>query len=63
MKAGYLDHTYLVYADKSRAAAYAKVDGYGFVRGVCGMPLFDAPGVAADAKWNLLLHLTLEERL
>jgi rhamnogalacturonyl hydrolase YesR len=55
VKAGYLDKHYLSYADKARAAAYAVVDEYGFVRGVCGMPMFDAPGVAAEGQAFFIL--------
>jgi rhamnogalacturonyl hydrolase YesR len=55
VKAGYLDNSYLVYADKARVAAYSKVDEYGFVREVCGMPMFDAPGVAPEGQAFFLL--------
>lgn len=55
VKAGYLDRTYLMKADKARAAAYSKVDEYGFVRDVCGMPYFDRPGIAAEGQAFFLL--------
>jgi unsaturated rhamnogalacturonyl hydrolase len=55
VKAGYLDTTYLVYADKAREAAYSRVDEYGFVRGVCGMPFFNASGVAAEGQAFFIL--------
>jgi unsaturated rhamnogalacturonyl hydrolase len=55
VKAGYLEEGYLIYADKSRAAAHAVVDEYGFVRGVCGMPNFDSPGVATEGQAFFLL--------
>lgn len=55
VKAGFLDKSYLIYADKARAAAYSMVDEYGFVRGVCGMPMFDHPGVAAEGQAFFLL--------
>ena len=55
VKFGYLDRSYLTYADKARAAAYSKVDEYGFVRGVCGMPMFDAPGVATEGQAFFIL--------
>ncbi len=55
VKAGYLEHFYLEFADKARAAAYNKVDAYGFVRGVCGMPQFNSSGVAAEGQAFFLL--------
>lgn len=55
VKSGYLDKSFLVYADKARAAAYSKVDEYGFVRDVCGMPMFNAPGVATEGQAFFIL--------
>lgn len=55
VKAGYLERDYLKFADKARAAAYSKVDEYGFVRDVCGMPMFDAPGVATEGQAFFIL--------
>lgn len=55
VKAGYLNKSYLTYADKARAAAYGKVDEMGFVRGVCGMPMFNAPGVASEGQAFFIL--------
>lgn len=55
VKARYLNEAYLANADKARAAAYSKVDEYGFVRGVCGMPFFMAPGVAAEGQAFFIL--------
>jgi rhamnogalacturonyl hydrolase YesR len=55
VKAGYLSVDYLSYADKARAAAYSKVDDYGFVRGVCSMPMFNAPGVATEGQAFFIL--------
>lgn len=55
VKAGYLGQEYLVYADKARAAAYSMVDNYGFVRGVCGMPQFNSPGIATEGQAFFLL--------
>jgi unsaturated rhamnogalacturonyl hydrolase len=55
VKSGYLDRSYLSYADKARAAAYAMVDEYGFVRGVCGMPNFDKSGVATEGQAFFIL--------
>lgn len=55
IKAGYLDQAYMVFADNSRAAAYSKLDEYGFVRDVCGMPYFDNPGIATEGQAFFLL--------
>ncbi|TAH64276.1 MAG: glycosyl hydrolase [Anaerolineaceae bacterium] len=55
IKAGYLDSRYMIFADKARNAAYAKVDKYGFVRDVCGMPHFDHPGIATEGQAFFLL--------
>lgn len=55
VKAGYLDRSYLIYADKARAAAYSMVDTTGFVRGVCGMPSFDSSGIAAEGQAFFIL--------
>jgi unsaturated rhamnogalacturonyl hydrolase len=55
VQAGYLGATYLAAADKARAAAYAKVDDNGFVRGVCGAPNFDASGVAPEGQVFFIL--------
>jgi len=55
VKAGYLDESYLHYADKAREAAYSKVDRYGFVRDVCGMPNFDHPGIAPEGQAFFIL--------
>jgi rhamnogalacturonyl hydrolase YesR len=55
VKAGYLSKDYLPYADKAREAAYTMVDDYGFVRGVCGMPMFNAPGVATEGQAFFIL--------
>ncbi len=55
VKAGYLSKNYLSYADKARKAAYSMVDELGFVRGVCGMPRFNAPGVATEGQAFFIL--------
>ena len=52
---GYIDESYLKYADKAREAAYSKVDEYGFVQGVCGAPTFDYPGVAPEGQAFFIL--------
>lgn len=52
---GYLEENYLSYADKSRKAAHNKVDPYGFVKDVCGLPEFDRPYVATEGQVFFLL--------
>jgi unsaturated rhamnogalacturonyl hydrolase len=52
---GWLPREYLVSADRMRAAARAKVDADGFVRGVCAAPLFDSPGISAEGQAFFLL--------
>lgn len=55
VKEGYLDESYLDYADRSREAAYHQVDELGFVRGVCGMPDFLSSGVASEGQAFFIL--------
>ena len=55
VQCGYLPASYLPYADRARAAAYQKVDAYGFVQGVCGLPEFDRPYVAPEGQAFFLL--------
>ena len=50
VRAGWLDAGYRVHADKMRAAARAKMDSDGFVRGACGAPEFDRPGISTEAQ-------------
>jgi rhamnogalacturonyl hydrolase YesR len=52
---GFLGTDYLAAAEHMRDAATAKVDDLGFVRGVCGAPRFDSPGVAAEGQAFFLL--------
>jgi unsaturated rhamnogalacturonyl hydrolase len=52
---GYIAESYLKYADKARDAAYGKVDGYGFVHGVCGAPTFDHSGIAPEGQVFFIL--------
>jgi unsaturated rhamnogalacturonyl hydrolase len=52
---GWLERSYLEYADKMREAVYKKVDGYGLVQGVCGAPHFKSSGVAAEGQAFFLL--------
>ncbi len=55
MKAGWLSHSYLTFAETMKEAVYAKVDNLGFVQGVCGAPFFDRPGTAAEGQAFFLL--------
>ncbi|WP_455381123.1 glycoside hydrolase family 88 protein [Salinispira pacifica] len=48
---------YLDTAERMRDAACALVDAEGFVRGACGSPTFDRPGVSAEAQ---AFHLLME---
>lgn len=52
---GYLPEAWLVRAELSRAAVHRKVDRYGFVQGVCGLPEFDRPYVAPEGQAFFLL--------
>lgn len=52
---GNLDSKYLTYADKARDAAYAKVDEYGFVQGVCGIPDFLRSSIAPEGQAFFIL--------
>lgn len=42
-------------ADKMRRAVHQKVDGSGYVQGVCGAPTFDRPGTAPEGQAFFLL--------
>ena len=55
VKAGYLDKRYISFADNARSAVLKKIDEYGFVRDVCGMPHFDHPGIATEGQAFFLL--------
>lgn len=55
MAGGWLDLTYLKYAEKLRQAANDKVDKYGLVQGVCASPHFDRPGTAPEGQAFFLL--------
>lgn len=52
---GYIDKSYLKYAEKTRAAAYKKVDGYGFVTDVCGIPDFLRSSIAPEGQVFFIL--------
>ncbi|MFH1086768.1 MAG: glycoside hydrolase family 88 protein, partial [Chloroflexota bacterium] len=53
--AGWLASDYVREADAMRAAAWRLVDAAGLVRGVCGAPHFDHPGVAPEGQAFFLL--------
>jgi unsaturated rhamnogalacturonyl hydrolase len=55
VKGGWLDNTYIKYAEKMRKAAHKKVDAFGLVQGVCGAPNFDRPGTATEGQALFLL--------
>jgi rhamnogalacturonyl hydrolase YesR len=61
VRGGWLDASYLPAADRMRAAARAKVDHDGFVRGACGAPEFNQPGISAEAQAFFLLMETAAE--
>jgi rhamnogalacturonyl hydrolase YesR len=52
---GWLDGRYRDAAERMRAAAVARVDTEGYVRGVCGSPSFDRPGTATEGQAFFLL--------
>lgn len=55
MKEGWLNTSYLTYAETLRNAANRELDQYGFVHNVCGAPNFDAPGIAPEGQAFYLL--------
>jgi unsaturated rhamnogalacturonyl hydrolase len=55
IKGGWLDSSYLKYADRMRKAAHKKVDSFGLVQGVCGAPNFDRAGTATEGQAFFLL--------
>jgi rhamnogalacturonyl hydrolase YesR len=55
VKAGWLARPYLKEAEIMRQAARSKVDGLGYVQGVCGSPTFDKPGVATEGQAFFIL--------
>jgi unsaturated rhamnogalacturonyl hydrolase len=52
---GYIPESYLEYAEKSRLAAYGKVDAYGFVTDVCGVPDFVRASLAPEGQAFFIL--------
>ncbi|MBE5807059.1 MAG: glycosyl hydrolase [Clostridiales bacterium] len=60
---GWLDDTYLPRAELCRNAAIGAVDGYGIVRGACGLPDFTQPGAAPEAQAFFIMMEAARERL
>jgi len=52
---GWLPQAYKEHADKMRTAVHQKVDGSGYVQGVCGAPTFDRAGTAPEGQAFFLL--------
>ncbi len=55
VKGGWLDVSYIKYADKMRNAVHKKVDEYGLVQGVCGAPYFNKSGTATEGQAFFIL--------
>jgi len=55
VKGGWLDRSYLKEAETMRRAARSKVDGLGYVQGVCGSPTFEKPGTATEGQAFFIL--------
>jgi rhamnogalacturonyl hydrolase YesR len=55
VKGGWLDNSYIKPAEKMRKAAKSKVDRYGLVQGVCGVPDFNRPYIAPEGQAFFLL--------
>jgi rhamnogalacturonyl hydrolase YesR len=55
VRGGWLGRDYLAAADRMRLAARGKVDGDGFVQGVCGAPSFNKPGISAEGQAFFLM--------
>ena len=53
--AGWLERSYLKPADRMREAANGKVDRYGLVQDVCGVPDFNRPHIAPEGQAFFLL--------
>ena len=47
---GWIDRSYLSYAEKMRSAARSKTDRYGIVHDACGSPNFNSPGTSTEAQ-------------
>ncbi|MFC2137328.1 glycoside hydrolase family 88 protein [Bacteroidota bacterium] len=55
IKNSWLNNSYYEFAEKMRAAANKKVDEFGYVKGVCGAPYFDKPGISVEGQAFYLL--------
>ena len=55
VKSDWLDQSYLVPADKMRAAAYANLDEYGWMHNASSAPRFNKPGTSAEAQAFFLM--------
>lgn len=57
MQQGWLGSSWNESADLMRRAAENKLDDFGFVRGVCGAPRFDAPDISPEGQ---AFHILME---
>ena len=55
LAAGYLDADYLAVAEKLRASLHDKVDPYGFLFGVCGVPDNNKTGISSNGQSFFLM--------
>lgn len=58
VKGGWLDRSYIEYADQMRAASNRSVDEFGLVQNVCGAPHFNRLGTATEGQAFYLLMET-----
>lgn len=59
---GWLPASYAPVADRIRQAAWRRVDAYGFVQEVCGLPDFDHCSISPEAQAFFLLMEAAEDR-
>jgi rhamnogalacturonyl hydrolase YesR len=55
VNSGWLDESYLIPADKMRAAAYANVDEYGLLQNASAAPRFNKPGTSTEGQAFFLM--------
>jgi len=55
VEGGWLNRSYIEYAEKMRMAARSKVDQYGLMQDVCGVPEFNRPYIAPEGQAFFLL--------
>lgn len=55
IKAGWLNPSYLVAADKMRKAVHLKVDKYGLLQGASAAPKFNSPGTSPEGQAFFLM--------